>query len=103
MSRGTLKMHDRYRSRYRVPTASTRLRQQIGREAARRLFAEIVPKGEEPAPGWLDAIGTNEYYSAKRRAAAVLGQRIRPGDLPSDAEVREHLIALWRDPGTPSE
>jgi HD domain len=96
-------MHDRYRSRYRVPAASARLRQQIGREAARRLFAEIVPKGEEPAPGWLDAIGTNEYYSAKRRAAAVLGQRIRPGDLPSDAEVREHLIALWRDPGNRSE
>jgi hypothetical protein len=96
-------MHDRYRSRYRVPAASSRLRQQIGREAARRLFAEIVPKGVEPAPGWLDAIGTNEYYSAKRRAAAVLGQRIRPGDLPSDAEVREQLLALWRDPAGPSE
>lgn len=96
-------MHDRYRSRFRVPTASSRLRQQIGREAARRLFAEIVPKGVEPAPGWLDAISTNDYYSAKRRAAAVLGQRIRPGDLPSDAEVREQMIALWRDSGNPSE
>jgi hypothetical protein len=96
-------MHDRYRNRYRVPNASTRLRQQIGREAARRLFAEIVPKGEAPPVGWLEAIGANAYYSAKRRAAAVLGQRIRPGDLPSDSEVREELIALWRDPGDPSK
>src|SRR5271157_2141471 len=96
-------MHDRYRSRYRIPTASSRLRQQIGREAARRLFNENAPGGEEPAPGWLDAIGTNEYYSAKRRAAAVLGQRIRPGDLPSDTEVREQLLALWRDSRKPSE
>jgi hypothetical protein len=96
-------MHDRYRSRFRVPTASSRLRQQIAREAARRLFAEIVQKRVEPAPGWLDAISTNDYYSAKRRAAAVLGQRIRPGDLPSDAEVREQMIALWRDSENPSE
>jgi hypothetical protein len=95
-------MHDRFRSRYRVPTASNRRRQQIGREAARRLFVAIVPNGDEPAPGWLDAIDTNEYYSAKRRAAAVLGQRIRPGDLPSDTEVREHLVAIWRDSGRPS-
>ena len=28
----------------------------------------------------------------------MLGHRIRPGDLPSDAEVREQLIALGRDP-----
>ena len=34
---------------------------------------------------------------AKRKAAAVLGHRIRPGDLPSDDEVREQLVALWRD------
>jgi hypothetical protein len=26
----------------------------------------------------------------------VLGHRVRPGDLPSDDEVREHLVALWR-------
>ena len=35
-----------------------------------------------------------EYYTAKRRAAAVLGHRIRPGDLPSDSEVREQVILL---------
>src|SRR5262249_6124191 len=34
---------------------------------------------------------------AKRQAAAVLGHRIRPGDLPSDTEVREELIALSRE------
>ena len=34
---------------------------------------------------------------AKRKAAAVLGHRIRPGDLPSDDEVREQLVSLWRD------
>jgi HD domain len=96
-------MHDRYRSRFRVPTASTRLRQQIAQEAARRLFAEVVPKGAEPRSGWIDAIDANQYYSAKRRAAAVLGQRIRPGDLPSDSEVREHLIVLWRDSANPTE
>ena len=33
---------------------------------------------------------------AKRKAAAVLGHRLRPGDLPSDAEVREQLVILWR-------
>ena len=27
----------------------------------------------------------------------MLGQRIRPGDLPSDAEVREQVIALQRE------
>jgi hypothetical protein len=91
-------MHDRYRSRYRVPSATSRLRRQIAREAARRLFSAIVPKGGEPPPGWLDASSTSDYYLAKRKAAAVLGHRIRPGDLPSDDEVREQLVLLWRDP-----
>jgi HD domain len=90
-------MHDRYRSRYRVPSATNRLRMQIALEAARRLYATIVPKGEEPPPGWLDAASTHDYYVAKRKAAAVLGHRIRPGDLPSDDEVREQLVSLWRD------
>ena len=90
-------MHDRYRSRYRIPSATGRLRTQIALEAARRLFPTIVPKGEEPPDGWLDAANTNDYYVAKRKAAAVLGHRIRPGDLPSDDEVREQLVGLWRD------
>jgi hypothetical protein len=90
-------MHDRYRSRYRIASATSRVRQQIAREAARRLFPALVPKGGEPPPGWLDAAAAGEYYVAKRKAAAVLGHRIRPGDLPSDDEVREQLVSLWRD------
>ncbi len=90
-------MHDRYRSRYRIPGVTGRLRTQIALEAARRLYSTIVPKGEEPPDGWLDATSPNDYYVAKRKAAAVLGHRVRPGDLPSDDEVREQLVALWRD------
>jgi hypothetical protein len=89
-------MQDRYRSRYRVPKASTRLRGQIAVEAARRIYPTIAPKDKGSAPGWLDAAGVNDLYVAKRKAAAVLGHRIRPGDLPSDDEVREQLVALWR-------
>jgi len=50
----------------------------------------------EPPADWLDAASSNELYLAKRKAAAVLGHRVRPGDLPSDAEVREQVIALQR-------
>jgi HD domain len=92
-----LTMHDRYRSRYRIPSATGRLRTQIALEAARRLFSTIVPQGEEPRDNWLDAASANDYYVAKRKAAAVLGHRVRPGDLPSDDEVREQLVALRRD------
>jgi len=90
-------MQDRYRSRYRAPSGTGRLRMQIALEAARRLFSTIAPKGEGPPTDWLDAATTHEYYVAKRKAAAVLGHRIRPGDLPSDDEVREQLVNLWRD------
>ncbi len=92
-----LAMQDRYRSRYRIPSATGRLRAQIALEAARRLYTTIVPRGEEPPDGWLDAASANDYYLAKRKAAAVLGHRIRPGDLPSDDEVREQLVSLSRD------
>ena len=44
--------------------------------------------------GWLKEATEGEYYTAKRKAAAVLGHRVRPGDLPSDSEVREQLLAL---------
>jgi hypothetical protein len=87
-------MYERYRNRYRVPAASARVRQQIALEAARRLYPRLVPRGEEPGPNWLDAASREELYVAKRKSAAVLGHRIRPGDLPSDSEVREQLIAL---------
>jgi predicted HD phosphohydrolase len=101
-------MQDRYRSRYRVPKPSNRLRAQIAAEAARRIYPTIAPKDEGSAPGWLDAAGANELYVAKRKAAVVLGHRIRPGDLPSDDEVRQQLVALWRGttgagPDEPSE
>jgi hypothetical protein len=89
-------MHDRYRSRYRVPKATNRLRAQIALEAARRLYPTMAPKEAESPRNWLDAAGANELYVAKRKAAAVLGHRIRPGDLPSDDEVREQLVALWK-------
>jgi hypothetical protein len=89
-------MHDKYRNQYRVARVSPRVRGQIALEAARRLFSALVPKGEEPPPGWLDAASTTDLYLAKRKAAAVLGHRIRPGDLPSDSEVREELVTLWR-------
>jgi hypothetical protein len=56
----------------------------------------IAPADDAAASAWLDAAGPNELYVAKRKAAAVLGHRIRPGDLPSDDEVREQLVSLWR-------
>jgi predicted HD phosphohydrolase len=90
-------MHERYRNRYRVQKASTRVRQQIALEAARRLFGALMPKATDPEPDWLETASSNDFYLAKRQAAAVLGHRIRPGDLPSDAEVREQLIALDRN------
>lgn len=89
-------MHDRFRNKFRVPKATHRLRSQIALEAARRIYPTIAPADDAGAEGWLDAAGPNELYVAKRKAAAVLGHRIRPGDLPSDDEVREQLVALWR-------
>jgi hypothetical protein len=88
-------MHERYRNRYRIAKSSLRLRNQIAVEAARRLFAALGLDAAESGPDWLDAANSNDLYLAKRQAAAVLGHRIRPGDLPSDAEVRDQLIALY--------
>ncbi len=92
-------MHDRYRSRFRLTAATNRLRHQIALEAARRILPALSPKADAPTTDWLDAVGSNDLYTAKRKAAAVLGHRVRPGDLPSDAEVREQLLALWRAGG----
>jgi HD domain len=94
---------DKYRNRYRIPAASVRLRQQIALEAARRIHGALVPRGAEPAPDWLDAVSANDLYLAKRKAAAVLGHRVRPGDLPSDSEVRDHAIELARAAATAPE
>src|SRR6188472_3480965 len=88
-------MHDKFRKRHKVTTASARLRQQIALEAARRMFEVIGPKDDE-GPDRLREASEAEYYTAKRKAAAVLGHRVRPGDLPSDSEVREQLLFLAR-------
>src|SRR5690242_10691174 len=88
-------MHDRFRKRYQAPRATTRVRHQIAVEAARRMFDRIGPV-EGDASGWLRDTTEGDYYAAKRKAAAVLGHRVRPGDLPSDSEVREQVIALAR-------
>src|SRR5919106_1034672 len=100
-------MHDQFRKRYKLTAASARLRQQIALEAARRLFDAIGPKdtdAEGPGHGWLKEANAGAYYTAKRKAAAVLGHRVRPGDLPSDSEVREQVIALSRArSGAPSD
>ncbi len=110
-------MHDQFRKKYRLSPATARLRRQIALEAARRLFESMAPVDEENQAtrggtgaeagtetaacvgtdlGWLDAASEGAYYAAKRKAAAVLGHRVRPGDLPSDSEVREQLVSLTR-------
>jgi hypothetical protein len=91
-------MHDKYRKRHRVSVGTNRLRQQIALEAARRLLQDRGPDevSDEQETDWVSQIAEPEYYVAKRKAAAVLGHRIRPGDLPSDDEVREQLLLLHR-------
>jgi predicted HD phosphohydrolase len=86
-------MHDRYKKRLKAPRTDDKLRRQIASEAARRLFARVAP--EEGSTHLRDA-SEAEYYAAKRKAAAVLGRKVRPGDLPSDAEIREQVLALVR-------
>jgi hypothetical protein len=91
-------MHDKFRKKYRIPAAGERLRQQIALEAARRLIDPA--RDEEAAAGAeldaLERLTENDFYAAKRKAAAVLGHRVRPGDLPTDAEVREQYVVLAR-------
>jgi hypothetical protein len=85
-------MHDKYKKAHRTPIADDRLRRQIAQEAARRLVASRDPEASE----WLESLTEPILYTAKRKAAAVLGRRVRPGDLPSDSEVRVEVIALIR-------
>src|SRR3954451_5363722 len=94
-------MHDKFRKRHKVAPVSGRARHQIALEAARRMFEAIAPKDAE-GPGWIDEASEGDYYSAKRKAAAVLGHRVRPGDLPSDSEVREQLLTLSRSRSGPA-
>jgi hypothetical protein len=88
-------MHDKFRKQFKVTSVGARVRHQIALEAARRMFDAVAPKDAE-GQGWLDEASEADYYSAKRKAAAVLGHRVRPGDLPSDSEVREQLLTLIR-------
>jgi predicted HD phosphohydrolase len=89
-------MHDKFRKKHRVPVATDRLRRQIALEAARRLLDAAGVEDPSAPLDWLDRTGENDFYVAKRKAAAVLGHRVRPGDLPSDTEVREQIVSLWR-------
>jgi predicted HD phosphohydrolase len=84
---------DKYRKRFRAPQADARVRNQIAVEAARRMIAAA---GSRDDSGQLREATEAEYYAAKRRAAAVLGHPVRPGDLPSDSEVRKQILALAR-------
>ena len=87
----TFMMHDKFKKRIRVGHADDRLRRQIATEAARRLMPKISP---DPTSPRLIDLSTLEYEAAKRQAVAVLGQRVRPGDLPTDAEVRTEVLRL---------
>lgn len=96
-------MHDKFRKKYRVSAGTARSRQQIAHEAARRIIRASDPPAEAISLDWLGHISENDFYIAKRKAAAVLGHHVRPGDLPSDAEVREQLVILWRSRANPAE
>ena len=88
-------MHDKYKKKFQGVKASDRVRRQIAVEAARRMIDAVGPDPDDPG-GHLKEASTESYYTAKRKAAAVLGHRVRPGDLPSDTEVRAELIVLAR-------
>jgi hypothetical protein len=90
-------MHDKYKKAHRSGRADDRLRLQIARESARRVIAD---RGAGEL-SWLDSLTESDLYTAKRKAAAVLGHRVRPGDLPSDSEVRTEIVALARSPEPP--
>jgi hypothetical protein len=89
-------MHDKFRRRHQLRPASARVRHQIALEAARRLYDAVRSEADSPLEHRLDKVTTSEYYVAKRKAAAVLGHRVRPGELPSDSEVREQVLTLER-------
>ena len=86
---------DQYKKKHKAPRGDDRTRRQIAVEAARRMLPALAPEPGD-APGQLRDAGEAEYYAAKRKAAAVLGHAVRPGDLPSDSEVREQALILIR-------
>jgi HD domain len=88
-------MHDKFKKRFQAANVGERVRRQIAVEAAKRMIDAIGPTPDDPL-GRLAEATESEYYAAKRKAAAVLGHRVRPGDLPSDSEVRAELLSLAR-------
>src|SRR3982750_3385248 len=60
--------------------ADSRIRQQIAILAARLMYERTE----------------SEYFTAKRKAARQLGveYKFKPGDLPTNAEIRDHIQAL---------
>src|SRR5947209_4133519 len=87
---------DQFKKHRQAPKADDRARRQIAIEAARRMLTTPRPEDGDPS-GRLRDVTEPEYYAAKRKAAAVLGRPVRPGDLPSDSEVREQVLILIRD------
>lgn len=89
-------MHDKYKKKFAAGRGDDRTRRKIAAEAARRLWEKMSPAEGEAT---LREASAADYYAAKRKAAAVLGARVRPGDLPTDSEVRMAVLALVRSPG----
>jgi hypothetical protein len=87
---------DQFKKHRQAPRADDRARRQIAIEAARRMLGVIGPDAGDRSRRLRDA-SEAEFYAAKRKAAAVLGRPVRPGDLPSDSEVREQVLALIRE------
>ncbi|WP_435008516.1 HD domain-containing protein [Tundrisphaera lichenicola] len=87
---------DQFKKHRQAPRVDDRARRQIAIEAARRMLGTIGPESGDPSGRLRDA-SEAEYYAAKRKAAAVLGRPVRPGDLPSDSEIREQALILIRD------
>ena len=86
---------DQFKKKHQAPRADDRVRRQIAVEAARRMLGVLGPDADDTSGRLKDAT-EGEFYAAKRKAAAVLGVPVRPGDLPSDSEVREQVLALIR-------
>jgi hypothetical protein len=86
-------MHDKYRKRLRTNRADQRLRRQIATEAARRLLGRMTADAD---PAEISRLTAAELAHAKRQGVAVLGQRVRESDLPSDSDVREQLLSFLK-------
>ena len=94
-------VHDKYRKRYRLPSASNRLRNRSPAKPPAACITSLVPR-RNSGPRLARIDGLERTLRRQAQAAAVLGHRLRPGDLPSDEEVRDQLLALKLDPNAPS-